>query len=317
MRRSSVLILLSTLLSPSLFAADAQQWLLRMGEAADQKSFRGIFIYERSGNFSTHSIWHRAQGGGSSRERLLQLDGPEQEVLLADGSISCATANLAEHFVDMQHWAGRKLDVSRLQQGYELKVLGNSRVAGRSAAVLLLLPRDANRYARELHLDSETGLPLKLLLLNGQGQLLERLQFTSLEPNQQITDQDLQAVTDCRALPVSAKSTDVQSLWRVDWVPSGFTQVAVIESPGTVSGKPVQGLVFDDGLARFSIFIESLGDAVVSDAHAQVGPTVVVSRPINTARGQFMVTVVGEVPLVAAERIVLSVAAKDLQGVAP
>ncbi|MBF7731636.1 MucB/RseB C-terminal domain-containing protein [Pseudomonas sp. N040] len=306
MRRSSSLILLASLLSTPLYAADAREWLARMVDSTDRQNFRGTFIYERSGNFSTHRIWHLAQGA-APRERLLQLDGLEQEVVLADGRVLCASGSLLEQQAGAQQWAGRKLDVARLEDVYELKAMGDSRVAGRPAVVLLLLPRDANRYARELQLDSATGLPLKSLLLNGQGQLLERLQFTSLEPDASLDSQELQPVTDCRALAKAATTQAVASDWAIGWMPAGFMQVGILQERSATSGQPVQTLMFDDGLARFSIFIEALGDARVSSAHLQVGPTVVVSRPISTANGQFMATVVGEVPLPTAERIALSV----------
>ena len=314
MRFSPLVFLLGGVLSGSLQASEASDWLQRMGAAGTQLSFGGTYIYERSGNFSSHRIWHRAQPPNSSSERLLQLDGQAQEILLSDGQVSCASRNLVENHAGVAHLDGSQLDISRVEQVYELKLLGNSRVAGRSSVVLLLLPRDADRYARELHLDRKTGLLLKSLLLNSQGQLLERLQFTSLSPQLNITDKDLQPVTECIAPVVAASSTAQQAAWQVGWMPVGFVLLGSLERQTAASTAAVQSLMFDDGLARFSIFLEALDDAVVGNAHVQLGPTVVVSRPINTARGMFMVTVVGEIPLATAERVVMSVTSKDIQG---
>ena len=311
MRRTSLLLLLSGFLSGGAFAADADDWFAQMTAKAAQQSFRGTFIYERSGIFSSHRIWHLAQGAEASRERLLQLDGQPHEVVLANGQVSCATADLVESMADVQQWSGRRLDVARLGKTYELKLLGNSRVAGRSAVALLLLPRDTYRCARELHLDSESGLPLKTLLLNEQGQLLERLQFTSFSLSQQISEQELQAVTDCKKVPVPEAASVVTSSWQALWMPPGFIQVGVMQRPGAVSGLPVQSLLFDDGLARVTVFIEPLGAERVDNAHGQIGPTVVVSRPFKTTEGAYMATVVGEVPLRTAERIALSIGVKD------
>lgn len=317
MRLPSLVFLLGSFLSSPLAASEARDWLLRMTESATKQSFSGIYIYERSGNFSTFHIWHLAQPPSSSTEHLIQLDGQGQEVLLADGQVRCASKNLQDHFVGVQGPAGKQLDVSRLEQSYETQVLGASRVAGRSAVVLLLLPRDADRYARELHLDSKTGLLLKSLLLNGQGQLLERLQFTSLSAEQPVTDQDLQPSAACIVTASSSAVAAVQSLWQAGWLPQGFVLSGMQKRPGAADGQPVESQMYDDGLARFSIFIESLDSAVMGNAHAQLGPTVVVSRPLKTPRGQFMVTVVGEIPLVTAEQVVMSVTGKDLAGVQP
>lgn len=318
MRLSPLVYLLGSVLSASLQASEAHDWLARMSEAGARQSFSGTYIYERSGNFSTHRIWHQALPPATVTERLLQLDGQEQEVLLSDGRVRCATKDLVEYFAGVPQLDGNKLDVARLEKTYELKLLGNSRVAGRSAVVLLLLPRDNNRYARELHLDSETGLLLKSLLLNGQGQLLERLQFTSLSPNLKISPLDLQPVTDCIAPASSPQSPETHPLWRVGWMPAGFVLSGTQQRKGPTATEPaVQSLVFDDGLARFSIFLEPLDGVVAGNAHAQLGPTVIVSRPISTTQGQFMVTVVGEIPLATAEQVALSVTGQDLAGVQP
>ena len=53
--------------------------------------------------------------------------------------------------------------------------------------------------------------------------------------------------------------------------------------------------MYDDGLARFSVFLEPLNGATVTDTRTQLGPTVAVSRRLTTPEGEIMVTVVGEV----------------------
>ena len=64
--------------------------------------------------------------------------------------------------------------------------------------------------------------------------------------------------------------------------------------------------MYDDGLTRFSVFLEPLNGATVTDTRTQLGPTVAVSRRLTTAQGDMMVTVVGEIPVGTAERIALS-----------
>ena len=48
-------------------ADEAQDWLTRLGQAEQQQSFQGTFVYERNGSFSTHNIWHRVQDGKGPR----------------------------------------------------------------------------------------------------------------------------------------------------------------------------------------------------------------------------------------------------------
>lgn len=201
MRTTSLLLLLGSLMAvPATQAADASDWLNRLAEADRQNSFQGTFVYERNGSFSTHEIWHRVESDGAVRERLLQLDGARQEVVRVDGRTQCISGGLADQLADAQLWPVRKFDPSQLASWYDLRLVGESRVAGRPAVVLAVTPRDQHRYGFELHLDRETGLPLKSLLLNEKGQLLERFQFTQLNTGAAPAEDQLQAGAECQVV---------------------------------------------------------------------------------------------------------------------
>lgn len=300
----SVLLLGSWLALPA--AADEGMALLqRLAEAERTQSFQGTFVYERNGSFSTHSIWHSVEGGGKLRERLLQLDGSMQEVVRIDGQVQCASGALADQLIDSQLWPARALNAEQLSEWYELRVLGKARVAGRVTNVLALVPRDQHRYGIELHLDQQTGLPLKSLLVNDKGQLLERFQFTQLQTEAPAVS-SLEPGAGCRPVRLPAAQIEVVEAWRSDWVPPGFSLRSVSQRRSPASDEPVACQVYDDGLASFSVFIEPLRGAAVEDVRTQVGPTVAVSRRLKTEDGDVMVTVVGEIPLGTAERVALS-----------
>jgi sigma-E factor negative regulatory protein RseB len=306
-------LLLGSCLALPTVAAEAQDWLLRLADAGRSQSFQGVFVYERNGSFSTHSIWHRVDEAGGVRERLLQLDGPEREVLRVDGRTKCVSGSLADQVGDQKAWAARDLNAQRLLESYDLRVIGDSRVAGRAAVVLSLSPRDQHRYAVELHLDQESALPLKSLLLNDKGQLLERFQFTRLDVGVVPSDQELQSGAGCKPVTVSKAEAEVVEAWRSDWLPPGFTLTRVAERLSPASNEQVACLVYDDGLASFSVFLEPLRGVMVEDARSQLGPTAAVSRRLATDDGDVMVTVVGEIPLGTAERVALSMRAIEAQ----
>jgi sigma-E factor negative regulatory protein RseB len=252
---------------------------------------------------------------GVVRERLLQLDGPEQEVLRVDGSAQCVSGTLVDQLDDPQAWSSRDLNSQRLLESYDLRVIGKSRVAGRAAVVLALSPRDQHRYGVELHLDQESALPLKSLLLNDKGQLLERFQFTQLDVGVLPTDQELQSGAGCQPVAAGKAAAEVVESWRSDWLPPGFTLTRVAERRSPASNEQVASLVNFDGLARFSVFVEPLQGAMVADARSQLGPTAAVSRRLATPDGNVMVTVIGEIPLGTAERVALSMRAIEEQAI--
>ena len=295
-------------------ADEAQDWLIRLGQAEQQQSFHGTFVYERNGSFSTHNIWHRVQNG-QVRERLLQLDGSAQEVVRIDGHTQCVSGTLIAGLGGSPNAAARPLDPKKLKNWYELAVVGKSRVAGRDAVIVSLTPRDQHRYGFELHLDKQTGLPLKSLLLNDKGQLLERFQFTSLDTDNVPTDKDLLADADCKVITLDsdkASAVKTAQMWHSDWLPPGFELISSTSHKDPKTKVQVNSLMYDDGLARFSVFLEPLNGATVTDTRTQLGPTVAVSRRLTTPEGEIMVTVVGEIPIGTAERIALSMRNQDV-----
>lgn len=131
-------------------------------------------------------------------------------------------------------------------------------MAGRNAVIVSISPRDPYRYGFELHLDRETALPLKSLLLNDQGQLLERFQFTRLDTSATPSEQSLQPGSDCSPVTMSAaKSPDMSATqkWHLDWLPPGFQQISSATRKDSQTKSTVDSLMYDDGLARFRCFL--------------------------------------------------------------
>jgi sigma-E factor negative regulatory protein RseB len=309
MRSLSIALLLSGSLVLPAHALEASDWLLRLAHAEQHQSFNGTFVYERSGSFSTHRIWHRVGEDGSVQEHLLQLDGPEQEVLRVNDQVQCLSGGLALQ-VASGSWSARTPSLDKLQQWYDLRLMGDSRVAGRSAVVIAVVPRDQHRLGFELHLDRETGLPLKSLLLNEKGQQLERFQFTSFD-NAPFDQAKLTPSADCKAPEQGLVAKLNEGHWRSEWLPPGFALEQMLESDSSASAESVSSIMYGDGLARFSVFLEPLGGVDVEEMRSQLGPTVAVSKRISTEEGDVMVTVVGEIPLGTAERVALSMRTMD------
>ncbi|MFP3370316.1 MucB/RseB C-terminal domain-containing protein [Pseudomonas sp. SIMBA_068] len=291
----------------------ASEWLGKLAQAEQKQSYQGSFVYERNGSFSSHDIWHRVDDGKVS-ERLLQLDGAAQEILRVDGKVECVSGALVSGVTTPADAAQRVLDPLKLMGWYDLSVAGKSRVAGRDAVIVTLTPRDQHRYAFELHLDRNTGLPLRSLMLNDKGQLLERFQMTRLDTTKPPSDDDLRPSASCKPVQrVAPASSDSVAGWRSDWLPPGFELVNSSVRRDPKRDSTVSSLMYDDGLARFSVFLEPVKDDAGTDVRTQLGPTSAVSRRLNTPKGKVIVTVVGEIPLGTAERVALSMRPQDAQ----
>ncbi|MGG5290725.1 MucB/RseB C-terminal domain-containing protein [Pseudomonas shirazensis] len=306
----------SCMMVPALAAnssPQANEWLNKLARAEQSQSYQGSFVYERNGSFSSHDIWHRVANGSVS-ERLLQLDGTAQEIVRVDGQVKCVSGDLVSGVSTPPSSAPRVLDPLKLMSWYDLSVAGKSRVAGRDAVIITLTPRDQHRYAFELHLDRQTALPLRSLMLNDKGQLLERFQMTRLDTTSP-TEQAMRPSDACKPVEhaVAASALPAVGGWRSDWLPPGFELVNSSVRSDDSRKTTVSSLMYDDGLTRFSVFLEPVKDDSGNDTRVQLGPTVAVSRYLNTPKGKVIVTVVGEIPLGTAERVALSMRAQDAQ----
>jgi len=301
--RGLAALLLFACASPLMAAEEALDWLQRMHLAASQP-LQGSFVYERAGSFSTHNVWRQVDARGQLLERLLQTDGAPLEQVRADGRLLCSsslhTSDLAlPVLADVQ-------DVRGLTDWYAVQVLGSTRVASRAVTVIGLKPRDAFRYAHELYLDSHTGLLLKALMINERNHLLERFQFVELS-DQAPSLIALQGSSACLGQP--GPSAELQALspgWHAGWLPGGFRQIGAHQRK--VGEDWVEVVVYGDGLARFSLFVEPVDQQLASGLQAQLGPTLALSRVLERGQEQpLLVTLIGEIPTAAAERILAGV----------
>jgi sigma-E factor negative regulatory protein RseB len=97
----------------------------------------------------------------------------------------------------------------------------------------------------------------------------------------------------------------VDTGWTVTGLPSGFEKVTELRR--TLPGRPhpVSQLIYSDGLASLSVFVEPNGAPTrTGEATSEDGTTTFFVRPM----GDQLVTVLGEVPLPTAQQVGRSVA---------
>jgi sigma-E factor negative regulatory protein RseB len=214
--------------------------------------------------------------------------------------------------------AGHNLDIStdknfpsllpeqteKLKHVYSISVRKSERIAGRSTQMLTILPKDAFRYGYRLWADDKTGLLLKTDLIGAEGKILEQFMFTAIVIGGEIADVELKPGFSGKGMVWQrAEQTSQDSKESADWVasdlPAGFeiTKQMVRGIPG--KPHPVTHLVFSDGLATVSVFIEKGMPAAEKDIATGMGGV----HAYRTRRDNYQVTTVGEVPAVTVARI--------------
>jgi sigma-E factor negative regulatory protein RseB len=315
-----------SVLAPTLFsltfvggqavAQEARTWLDRMNRAVEELNYQGTFVHVLGGTAETLRIVHR-NAGGRSAERILSLDGVGREIIRQDDEVQFILPDqrvvLLETRKDVSPLVTALPSYSaELEPHYELTLHNTARVAGRSAQVLEIKPRDEFRYGYMLWLDQETAMPLKSELIDEKGAIVEQILFTEIDLLPDIPAEALAATLDTAGFTVlSAPDSPLlaeQAIpWRASAVPGGFKLSVATQSPMPGSEYPVEHLVYSDGLATVSVFIEDpKTNAEVGDGFSNLGSTNAFSL---TLRGR-KVTAVGEVPRQTVRTIASSLVAE-------
>jgi len=310
MRSPSLLGMVALAIAPVVYATDAQDFLVRIGEAARSANYQGVIIYRGDDMLETMRVTHRFQND-TEHERVQSLTGAPREILKQDDKVICLlpkdrklTSNLPTPKALFP-----TLSLERLQQiaqVYALEDLGTARVAGRACQGLAIRPRDQFRYGYEIWADSKTSVPLKVSLIGRNGAVLEQMMFTEIEFPASIPDAAFQPqmpanlphqvvhMVENPQQPAPPTVVGVQ----FDRLPPGY-RVAFRDVRPIANGQgSVEHLLLSDGLSAISIFTtrkEPRPDAakVTMQGVSQMGAVHAYRRMV----GNFNVTVVGEAPL--------------------
>ena len=297
------------------------EWLELMNRSFVETSYDGTFSYFSGDDLSTLRIVHTITNG-VQRERLVHLNGAPREIVRVGDAVECIMQPgdeilALESSIPSGPFARAFTRAFEdLSKHYNLSLHGTDRVANRSAIRLAVTPRDVQRYGFRLWLDADTGLLLRSELVDMQGTKLEIFQFATLEVGGPITDEDLapqsgtNSVKSHMSLEPSAPDAKRRAVnWHAEWLPDGFTMASsdIRRTPST--SKPVATLMYSDGLAAFSVFIEDMPEAGFSNLVSRVGATVAVSEIVTNGpeNARHLVTVVGEIPTPTAQRIAQSI----------
>lgn len=317
-------LLLLVGIPPEVFAHDPVALLERMAEASHLLNYDGVFIYRRAGASDSMRIIHRSSREGDS-ERLLTLSGQSREVVRDEQGTRCFLPDTGE--VLFLQRAPRPLmpteitrPWSQLGEFYTFNLEGEDRVAGRPARVVSVNPRTPDRYGYRLWLDVASGLLLRSELVNGEGVVLEQVEFLTLDLPTHIPDEHLRPSRPSGAKVEAAATVAVpantgansstggdaprpavpQTRWQAGWLPVGFRLERVQHLSHGPDGPPFEHLAFSDGLAVLSVFVEP---AAHGSAGASGFSVLGAAVAFSTGSDGHTITVVGEAPPLTVRRV--------------
>lgn len=298
--------------------ADALEWLKKVAAAAHQLNYTGTYIYQYGDYMETSRVSHIKDESGE-HEKLEALDGSPREVIRNNDEVLCfkpdnnTSVVVEKRKIEKSFPALLPRQLDSITENYRVLFAEPDRAAGYACQVIILEPRDRFRYRHKLWTDQATGLLLKAATLNEKNEVVDQFAFTQVVIGGKIDRESLKPRIGGRKVIISSEPA-VATEWQQDdmtWVvkplPPGFNQVTVMKRMLPGKETPVRHLVFSDGLATVSVFIEPIkGGMKPMQGLTRKGLVNVYAR----ALAGHQVTVLGEVPAITVTQIGNAVSSK-------
>ena len=280
-------------------AEAALDWLNRAAAAAKQLNYSGVYVYHHGEHVEVLRVLHRTDATGE-QEKVEVLDGTPRQFLRINNDVYCHLPDGKN--VRLERNASRRFfpallpaRPASLLDHYDARLGGTERVAGRPCQVVTLEPRDDYRYAFNLWLDKQSGLPLKSRIVNENGGVVSMYVFSEIQigkvPDAQLFRNDLAG----KRIQQASLDKPMGAAWHVT-PPPGYEKMQ--EAMRSLPGKqgPVTHLVFSDGLSVLSMFVEPVNPQIQGlqglSAEGAIG---IYARKVDG----YTVTTLGEVPSTA------------------
>lgn len=297
-----------------LSANPAMEWIEKMSDSMRNLSYRGNFVYMHGNQLESMSILHIKDEHGES-ERLLSLNGEAREVIRDNKNLTCIWPDSRKVVVDNSHQNMFSPlfipdDIASISKYYDMTLSDGDRIAGQDSIIVHIKPKDRYRYGLNLWINSVNGLLLKSNMVNEQQEVVEQVMFTNLEVLDQKDRMELITLPDLDDSfsliqyhgGMGSRSIDIDKAWRLASLPDGFWQKSALKRNVADTERYIQQMVFTDGLASLSVFIEKqTGQA--TQGETSMGAVNAFIRILDN----YSVTAIGEVPAITVQLVAESI----------
>jgi len=287
-----------------------RDWLNRMASAVQTTNYEGTVIRLQNGKVEALKVVHVITDG-VIREKVLVQEGNGLEIIRNGNEVQCILPDkksvLVEEWNDQSNLFST-LPASDIRFGneYDVSIVRHGRVAGRKAILLAIRPHDGYRFGHRVWLDIVTGFPLQTTLIDDAGDTIEQVKFADISLDEEIhasalapsiSTENFRWITQPRRTITAA----VESTWNAANLPNGFRVVSIHEEKLSGRAVPVMHILYSDGLANVSVFIEPANSNKIA-RRSRVGA----SNSFSVETDGYQITAVGEVPAATVEQIATS-----------
>jgi sigma-E factor negative regulatory protein RseB len=286
----------------------AEALLLEMNQASQELSYEYSYIHIKKSGIEP-LLYRHAIGDGEQLAHLVYLSGPTREIIKRGDEISYFEPGNDPFTVRSNKIVAPSIpllntSVETLGKFYDFVNIGRGREAGTACQVIRIVPKDGMRYSYVLWVSESVKLPMRVDLVDRDGEVLEQYRTISYNINDNLyhlmlglKQAQLPAVL---SLPTSELK---QSAWKVGWLPNGFESKELSRYRMAMAEKVVENQLFSDGLFSFSVYVSDRDDQSLQDQLIRQGRRTLLSVIIGTSE----VSVIGDIPPSTAKRIAQSV----------
>ena len=285
-------------------APETLAWLRKIQDAAQKLSYTGTFVYQNAGRSETSRITRFVEASGDI-EKLEVMDGVPREIVRTKDTVRCYLPGARLVKVDRRTERGFPAllpeRISAVAKNYDISLGETRRIAGYDCQAVVLTPKDNLRYGYRLYADNASGMLLRAVTFDSSGEQIEQFMFTQLAIGGVTRDMVKPRhasrnwrIEDAEASPARAAG------WGLSSELPGFHKVVELKRRLSDS-RPAAQMVYSDGLAAVSVFIEALEGRPepVRPGLASMGAIHMYTREV----ANHVVTVVGEAPAASVQRI--------------
>lgn len=282
------------------------EWLVRLQQASRVPSYMGTFVVSSSaGSMSSARIWHVCEGDVQI-EKVESLTGTPRFTYRRNESVVTFWPQSRTVKADQRESGGGFPNL--LATGgefatadfYSAREVGQGRVAGFDADIVMLNPVDDLRFGYRIWSEKATGLVVKTQTLDARGRVLEQAAFSELQLDVPVQSAQLLRKMDStdgyRVLRNDrTRTTPATEGWVMKRPVAGFASQNCYRR--RAGAGPVVQWIFSDGLATVSLFMEPFdAERHPDEGEAALGATHTLTRRVTDRSGAWWVTAVGEVP---------------------
>jgi sigma-E factor negative regulatory protein RseB len=315
-RRRAALAMVSFVASSAFAAGPAPTssvvtLLERIQQAAQQQNYVGSYMHQQGAQVQASRVTHLQDKTGEF-EKLELMDGQEREFIRHNDDVRVYSPDSRLLLIEKRARydtfpALLTTTAADIDRFYLLRQGETDRVAGHAAQEVVLEARDKERYGYRLWYDRDTFLLLKAQTVGDHDNVIEQVAFSdvviggAIDPARvkpKAANTDGWRVETNRMIPVDL----TQAGWIVTQPVPGFRKV--MEVRRAFGGREDIGqMVYSDGLASISVFIEAHVPIDAKEGDAARGPVNIVMRRFR----DYWLTVVGDAPVSAIRQMAQSI----------